>query len=67
MVTLGTDAQKWSHTVVAADEQGRQVGQVRVTATPEGHLRALRWAAAVGDRGLPAPVAAPGAGLAGRR
>jgi len=44
MVTLGTDAHKWSHTVVAADEQGRQVGQVRVTATPEGHLRALRWA-----------------------
>jgi transposase len=44
MVTLGTDAHKWSHTVVAADEQGRQVGQVTVTATPEGHLRALRWA-----------------------
>lgn len=44
MVTLGTDAHKWSHTVVAADEQGRQVGQVTVKATPEGHLRALRWA-----------------------
>jgi transposase len=44
MVTLGTDAHKWSHTVVAANEQGRQVGQVRVKATPEGHLRALRWA-----------------------
>jgi Transposase len=36
--------------------------------TPAG--AALGWAvvpAAVGDRGLPAPVAAPGAGLAGRR
>jgi transposase len=29
---------------VAADEQGRQVGQVTVKATPEGHLRALVWA-----------------------
>ena len=44
MVTLGTDAHKRSHTIVAADEQGRQLGQVTVTATPEGHLRALRWA-----------------------
>jgi transposase len=44
MVTLGTDAHKRSHTIVAADQQGRQVGQVTVTATPEGHLRALGWA-----------------------
>jgi len=43
-VTLGTDAHKGSHTVVAADEQGRQVGQVTVKATPEGHLRVLGWA-----------------------
>jgi hypothetical protein len=40
MVTLGTDAHKRSHTIVAADDQGRQVGQVTVKATPEGHLRA---------------------------
>jgi len=38
MVTLGTDAHQWSHTVVATDEQGRPVGQLRVKATPEGHL-----------------------------
>jgi transposase len=44
MVTLGTDAHKRSHTIVAADERGRQVGQVTVKATPEGHLRGLRWA-----------------------
>jgi transposase len=44
MVTLGTDAHKRSHTVVAADAQGRQLGQVTVRATPEGHLRALVWA-----------------------
>jgi transposase len=44
MVTLGTDAHKRSHTIVAADAQGRQLGQVTVTATPQGHLRALVWA-----------------------
>ena len=44
MVTLGTDAHKRSHTIVAADEQGRQLGQVTVKATPVGHLTALRWA-----------------------
>jgi transposase len=44
MVTLGTDAHKRSHTIVAADAQGRQVGQLTVSATTEGHLRALRWA-----------------------
>jgi transposase len=44
MVTLGTDAHKRSHTIVAADAQGRQLGQVTVAATPEGHLRALVWA-----------------------
>jgi transposase len=44
MVTLGTDAHKRSHTIVAADARGRQVGQVTVKATPEGHLVALRWA-----------------------
>jgi transposase len=44
MVTLGTDAHKRSHTVVAADEQGQQLGQLTVSATPAGHLAALRWA-----------------------
>jgi transposase len=44
MVTLGVDAHKRSHTIVAADNQGRQVGQVTVKATPEGHLRGLGWA-----------------------
>lgn len=44
MVTLGTDTHKRSHTIVAVDAQGRRLGQVTVTATPEGHLRALGWA-----------------------
>jgi transposase len=45
MVTLGVDAHKRSHTIVAADEHGQQVGQLTVTATSPGHLTALRWAA----------------------
>jgi transposase len=44
MVTLGTDAHKRSHTVVAADEGGAELGWVTVPATPEGHLQALSWA-----------------------
>jgi transposase len=50
MVTLGTDAHKRSHTIVAADERGRPVGQVTVKATPAGHLQALRWAGQWPDR-----------------
>lgn len=45
MVTLGTDAHKRSHTIVAADEAGAEIGSVTVAATAEGHLAALRWAA----------------------
>jgi hypothetical protein len=44
MVTLGVDTHKRSHTIVAADEQGRKLGQVTVTATSAGHLRVLAWA-----------------------
>ncbi len=45
MVTLGTDAHKRSHTVVAVDAVGRQVGSVTAAATPEGHLGLVQWAA----------------------
>lgn len=44
MVTLGTDSHKQSHTLVAVDENGRQLGEVRVAATPSGHRQALAWA-----------------------
>ena len=44
MVTLGCDAHKKTHTIVAADEAGAEVGSVTVPATTEGHLRAVRWA-----------------------
>ena len=45
MVVLGTDTHKRSHTVVAVDEAGAEIGSVTVAATPEGHLRLVKWAA----------------------
>jgi len=50
MVVLGTDAHKRSHTVVAVDEAGAEIGSVTVGATPEGHLRLVKWAAQWPDR-----------------
>lgn len=44
MVTLGTDSHKQSHTLVAVDENGRQLGELRVQARPRGHMEALDWA-----------------------
>jgi transposase len=45
MVTLGVDAHKHTHTIVAVDEVGRSLAEKTVAATPAGHLEALRWAA----------------------
>jgi len=45
MVTLGTDAHKRSHTIVAVDAAGAEIGSVTVAATTDGHLRAVGWAA----------------------
>ena len=45
MVVLGTDAHKRSHTVVAVDAAGAEIGSVTVGATPEGHLRLVKWSA----------------------
>lgn len=45
MVTLGIDAHKRTHTVVAVDELGRELGHKTTTATTsEDHLEMLRWA-----------------------
>lgn len=44
MVTLGTDSHKSSHTVVAVDGNGREVGRKTFRANGVGHLEALRWA-----------------------
>ncbi len=45
MVTLGTDAHKRSHTVVACNEVGAEIGSLTVKATPQGHLRLVKWSA----------------------
>lgn len=50
MVALGVDAHKKSHTVVAADAAGAEIGRITVAATSEGHLRALEWAGRFDDR-----------------
>jgi transposase len=50
MVTLGIDAHKRTHTVVAVDDVGKQLGSKTTTATTsEDHLELLRWAGRFGD------------------
>jgi transposase len=44
MVVVGADVHKRTHTFVAVDAVGKQVGQVTVAATTAGHLKALGWA-----------------------
>lgn len=44
MVILGVDAHKATHTIVAVDGNGRQIGVKTVRAVSAGHLEALRWA-----------------------
>ena len=44
MVVVGADVHKRSHTFVAVDAVGKQVGQVTVPAVTEGHRKALAWA-----------------------
>jgi transposase len=44
MVTLGSDSHKRTHTVVAVDDNGRQLGTCTVAATTAGHIELLGWA-----------------------
>ncbi|TME22543.1 MAG: IS110 family transposase [Chloroflexi bacterium] len=44
MVTFGGDSHKRSHTLVAVDENGRQLAACTVAATSSGHMEALGWA-----------------------
>ena len=44
MVTLGGDCHKRTHTLVAVDDNGRELGTKTVPAVEAGHLEALRWA-----------------------
>jgi transposase len=44
-IMIGVDAHKRNHTLVAVDELGRQLAERTVTATSDGHLAAVDWAA----------------------
>jgi len=46
MVLLGVDPHKKTHTVVAADEAGRELSTVTVPATAAGHLKLFGWVTA---------------------
>ena len=50
MVTIGVDAHKATHTLVATDDAGRKLEQRTVAATSDGHLEAIAWAAKWPDR-----------------
>jgi transposase len=49
-VTLGVDAHQRTHTIVAVDENGSELGQQTVVATSAGHLEGLRWAGQWSER-----------------
>ncbi len=44
MVVVGADVHKRTHTFVAVDEVGRELGHKRFEATTPGHRAAVRWA-----------------------
>jgi transposase len=48
MVTIGIDAHKRTHTLVAVDEQGRELAQTTTGTTSRDHLALLAWAARLG-------------------
>ena len=50
MVTIGVDAHKRTHTLVAVDEAGRKLSERTVAATLDGHFEALEWASQWDDR-----------------
>ena len=43
-VVIGVDAHKRTHTLVAADELGRELAAKTVAASADGHLAAIAWA-----------------------
>lgn len=44
MVVVGADVHKRTHTFVAVDQVGRELGSKTVKATTDGHQSAMRWA-----------------------
>jgi transposase len=51
MVTLGIDAHKRTHTVVAVDDQGRQLATKTIGTRTKDHLGLLTWAEQFADPG----------------
>jgi transposase len=49
MVTLGVDAHKRSHTIVAVDSKGRQLASKTISTTTRDHLGLLTWAEQLAD------------------
>ena len=45
MVTIGVDAHKRTHTLVAVDEVGRKLAELTIAAISREHLKVLEWAA----------------------
>ncbi|GEP28835.1 IS110 family transposase [Cryobacterium levicorallinum] len=43
MVTVGIDAHKNTHTLVAVNENGKRIGEITVDARPKGHEALLSW------------------------
>ena len=52
MITIGVDAHKRTHTMVAVDRTGSTISEKTVSAVPSGHAQALRWAVEMGDPDL---------------
>jgi transposase len=50
MIVIGVDSHKRTHTAVAADENGRKLGEVTVAARGDGHLELVRWASRYPER-----------------
>jgi transposase len=49
MVTLGVDAHKRTHTIVAVDDQGRQLAVTTIGTNTRDHLGLLKWAEQFGS------------------
>ncbi len=50
MLTLGIDARKRTHTIVAADQQGQQLAVKTVGTSTRDHLGLLTWAEKIAER-----------------
>ncbi|MFZ0717986.1 IS110 family transposase [Mycobacterium sp.] len=51
MITLGIDAHKRSHTIVAVDEHGKQLAAKTIATSTKDHLGLLRWAQSLHEDG----------------